>query len=183
MSDNGTWLRREIDFLVEESSEPSGRDLTIRVVHRFRSPNVENCQPGEEIFAVILICRGKEYPLRLSLALRLLVDYLGRHRLPQSAAQIELGVRANEFYRRHAANGNRGRALTRTIARSYVKEYIRRLHRALQLAFNEVHLNLDPRKVLEEVKTVGNEIGYALRARCEWVHSDLTTTESQVVWK
>jgi len=50
-----------------------------------------DCLPGEEIVAVSLMYRGREYHLQLSLALRMLFDFLARHsRLPQSARQIEL---------------------------------------------------------------------------------------------
>jgi hypothetical protein len=169
----------EIDFLMAERKELSTRGPSFRIVHRFRMPGAD-CLPGEEILAVSLMHRGREYHLRLSLALRILFDYLARHsRVPQSASQIELGIRADDFYRQHAANGTGRKAVFRRIPRSAVRVYADRLQRALQLAFSEANLRIDPRDVLMELRTVGNEVGYQLKAHCEWVHLDLTTRESQ----
>ena len=78
-----------------------------RIVHRFREPGTV-CLPGEEIAVVVLVHKGREYPLLLPLALRILFDYLAKHRgLPQSAAQIEAGLRSDSFYVRHGANAGR----------------------------------------------------------------------------
>jgi hypothetical protein len=182
MSDNLKWLMEEIDFLLAERKELSARGPNFRIVHRFRMPGTD-CWPGEEIFAVFLVYRGREYHLRLPLALRILFDYLARHsRVPQSARQIELGVRADDFYRRHAANGTGRRAVTRSMARSFVRQYARRLRLALELAFEGANLRIDSHDVLIEKKTVGNEVGYQLRANVDWVHLDLATQESQPLW-
>ena len=179
MNDRHKWLKEEIDFLLAEQRELLGRGPSFKIVHRFRMPG-SDCLPGEEIFAVFLVYRGHEYHLRLPLALRILFDYLARHsRVPQSAGQIELGIRADDFYRRHAANGTGRRAVTRGMARSFVRQYARRLRQALELAFEEAQLQFDTRSVLLEMKTVGNEIGYQLRANCDWAHVDLATHNSQ----
>ena len=139
-----------------------------------------DCLPGEEILAVSLVYRGREYHLRLPLALRILFDYLARHsRVPQSAGQIQLGIRADDFYRRHAANGTGRRAVTRGMTRSAMRVYADRLQEALHMAFREASLRVDPSTVLIELRTVGNEVGYRLKAHCEWVHLDLATRESQ----
>ena len=182
MNDSLKSLMEEIEFVMAERKELSARGPIFRIVHRFRMPG-SDCLPGEEIFAVFLVYRGCEYHLRLPLALRILFDYLARHsRVPQSAGQIELGIRADDFYRRHAANGTGRMAVTRGIARSYVRQYAPRLRQALELAFEEANLRIDPRNVLMELKTVGNEVGYQLRANCDWAHLDLTTQESQPLW-
>jgi hypothetical protein len=179
MNNSHQWLKEEIDFLLAEQRELSGHGPSFRIMHRFRMPG-SDCLPGEEIFAVLLVYRGREYHLRLSLALRILFDYLARHpRVPQSASQIQLGVRADDFYRRHAVNGTGRRAVTRNISRSYVRTYAKRLHQAFHLAFQEARLQIDPSDVLVEVKTVGNELGYQLKANCDWVHIDLTTLDTQ----
>lgn len=182
MNDSHKWLKQEIDFLLAEQRELLGRGPSFKIVHRFRIPG-SDCLPGEEIFAVFLVYRGREHHLRLPLALRIMFDYLARHpRVPQSAGQIELGIRADDFYRRHAANGSGRRAVTRNISRSYVRVYAKRLHQALALAFEEAQLQFGPRNVLLEMKTVGNELGYLLKAECAWGHLDLTTQESQPLW-
>ncbi len=182
MNDDRKWLKEEIDFLLAEQRELLGRGPSFKIVHRFRMPG-SDCLPGEEIFAVFLVHRRHDYHLRLPLALRILFDYLARHpRVPQSAGQIELGIRAEDFYRRHAANGTGRRAVTRNISRSYVRVYAKRLHKALELAFQEARLQIDPSSVLLDAKTVGNELGYQLKANCDWVHIDLTKRDSQPLW-
>ncbi len=137
-----------------------------------------DCTPGEEIFAVSLVHRGHEYHLRLSLALRILVDYLARHsRVPQSARQIELGIRASDFYKRHAANAS-GRTVTRHSA-IIVKVYVSRLHRAFSVVFRDAAIGIDLGNVLIRQKTAGNQVDIDCRASCNWVHVDLTSRNCQ----
>jgi hypothetical protein len=134
------------------------------------------CAPGEEIAIVYLVYRSKFYPLRLSLALRMLIDYLAKHsHFPQSASQIEAGMRADPFYVKHGTNAMLPTGLKRRISRSAVKEYVKRLRLALELAFRDVGLNLDPRQVIVSEPTVMNEVGYRLKASVEWFHCSTQT--------
>lgn len=169
----------KVDLLIAEMKHLRLAGPHFLVVHRFRMPGTD-CMPGEEIISVFLMYRGREYPLRLSLALRILFDYFAHHsRLPQSARQIELGIRADDFYKRHAANATGRAVLTRRIPRSAVRVYVKRLHRAFALAFQDAGMRVDPGNVLISKKTVGNEVGYQLKASCDWAHVDLTTRNSQ----
>jgi len=152
---------------------------TLRIVHRFRTPGVLGCLPGEEVFAVFLLCRGHLYQLRLSLSGRLLVDYLARHRhCAQSAAQIEAGIRADEFYQKHAANAIWHLKMIRRIPRSAVKVHIARLRRAFTVAFREAGLRFNPDDVVVARQTMSNEVGYSLKAAVDWIHIDLAADES-----
>ena len=179
--DDLTPVLEKVRLLIAEMKYLRAAGPHFRVVHRFRMPG-SDCMPGEEIAAVFVLHRGHEYCLRLPLAQRILFDFLARHsRLPQSARQIELAIRADDFYKRHAANAT-GRAVTRGIPRSYVKVYVRRLHRAFSLAFRDTGMHIDPRNVLVSQKTVGNEVGYQLKASCDWVHIDLTSCNCQPLW-
>ena len=171
-----------VDLLLAEGKVLRAAGLSFRVTHRFRMPGTR-CMPGEEVAAVSLVHRGREYHLRLSLALRILFDFLARHsRFPQSARQIELGIRADDFYERHAVNATRRKPLTRKIPRSAVRVYVARLRRALSLAFKEAGLRIDASSVLVSRQTVGNELGYQLKANCDWLHIDLTSQNSQPLW-
>jgi len=141
-------LLHYIDLIFAEIAEMRSSGPHFRIYHRFRKPGT-NCAPGEEILAVCFVHRGQEYHLRLSLALRILFDYLARHsRFPQSASQIEAGVRADRFSARHAAAAMGASAFTRRISRSCVKVYIERLRSALESAFHEADLLMDTRGVL-----------------------------------
>lgn len=153
-----------------------------RIVHRFRLPG-SDCLPGEEILAVFLVFRGREYQLRLSAALLIIFNYLARHsRIAQSARQIEAGIRADDFYSAHAGNARGRKALVRRIPRSAVREHVKRLHHALSMVFHEAGLNIDPRRVLLVKETVSNEVQYQLRASFTWSHLDLTARDVQPLW-
>lgn len=161
------------DLLFAELAALRSNGPHFRIVHRFHKPGTD-CAPGEEVFAVCLVHRGREYHLRLSLALRIMFDYLARHScLPQSARQIEAGVRATRFYSEHASNATGRAPFTRTIPRSSVRVYIQRLRSAIEDAFREAGLLMDAHAVLLSQETVMNETGYRLKASFEWTHIDV----------
>ncbi len=64
-----------IDLLLAELRVLAAQGPNLRIVHRFREAGML-CGPGEEVFAAYLVHRGQLYPLRLSLALRMLLNYL-----------------------------------------------------------------------------------------------------------
>ena len=163
----------EVDVLVAEIRALNSGGPHFRILHRFHQPG-SDCAPGEEVAGVYLVHRGREFFIRLSLALRLLFDYLARHsRLPQSATQIEAGIRADRFYTQHAASARGRGKTTRNIPRSYVRVYIERLRSALKNVFDEAGLSMDVRGVLLSQATVMNEVGYRLKANSEWTHVHL----------
>lgn len=178
LKDSLTPILEKVDLLIAEMRHLRSAGPHFRIVHRFRIPG-SDCLPGEEIVAVFLVYRGREYDLRLPLALLIVFDYFAHSRLAQSARQIELGIRASDFYRRHAENATGGAALTRRITRSAVKEYIKRLHRALSIVFQEAGMNIDPSKVLIIQKTVGNEVRFLLKATISYTHIDLSSRDAQ----
>jgi hypothetical protein len=183
MRDSLTPVVEKVDLLFAEMRLLRSAGPHFRIVHRFRMPGSSGCQSGEEVFAVFLVNRGCEYQLRLSLTQRLIFDYLANHsRLAQSARQIELGIRADDFYKFHAKNANGRTTLTRRIPRSSIKEHIRRLHYAIELVFQDAGLCVDPRNVLIVQDTVGNEAGYRLKATCTWTHINLTSRNAQPLW-
>lgn len=163
-----------MDLLVAEMNHLRAVGPHFRIVHRFRLPG-SDCLPGEEVSAVFLVHRGREHQLPLSPTLLVLFDFLARHsRTAQSAKQIELGIRADEFYRQHAKNATGRCALVRRVPRSAVREHIKRLHRSLALVFQEAFLPLNPLSVLVVEKTVSTYVGYRLRASYRLTHLDLS---------
>jgi len=177
-----TAVLSKVNLLLAEVRHLRSAGPHFRIVHRFRIPG-SHCLPGEEVVAVFLVYRGREYQLRLSPALILLLDFLAHHsRIALSAKQIELGIRADEFYRQHAKNANGRPALVRRIPRSAVREHVKRLHHALALVFHEANLPINPGKVLVVEQTVSNEVQYRLRATFRWTHLDLTSRDSQPLW-
>lgn len=170
-----TAVLNAVDVLLAEVRHIRAAGPHFVIAHRFREPGSE-CLPGEEVFAVFLIYRGRDYQLPLATSQLLLFEYLARHsRLAQSANQIEVGIRADPFFREHATNANVKSSLVRRIPRSAVREHVKRVHDALAIVFHEANLPIDPRKVLVVKETVSNEVGYRLRATCHWTHTDLST--------
>jgi hypothetical protein len=152
------------------SGSPNGTTIKFRIVHRFRRAGTI-CLPGEEITAVYFVDRGREMVVPLPLALRVLFDYLAHHRhTPQSAVQIAAGIRASAFYRKHGMNA--GIPSRRKVSRSGVKEYVKRIRHALELALSQKAPHLDVSRLIVSVKTVGNEVQYQLCASVEWVHTE-----------
>ena len=148
-----------------ESSGPR-----FRITHRFGICGSQ-CGPGEEIFAIFLIYREREIIVSLPLALRLLFDYLGRHRyVGQSASQIAAGMRTSSSYRNHARNS--GELSRHKISCSTVKEYVLRTRHALETAIRQTPISLEPNQILVSELTEGNEVQYRLRATVQWLHSD-----------
>ena len=169
-----------MDLLIAEIRHLRAVGAHFRIVYRFRMPGSRGRLAGQEVYSIFLVYRGREYQLRLSLAQRLLFDYLANHRgLAQSARQIELGIRADDFYMLHATNASGRAALTRQIPRSSIREHVKRLHRALGLVFQEAGVAIDPRNVLMVMATAGNEVGYKLKATCTRTYIDLTSPDFQ----
>src|ERR1022692_4850289 len=77
-----------VDLLLAELRLLKSRGPQLRIVHRFREPGMV-CATGEEIAVAYLVHRSKFYPLRLSLALRMLIDYFAKHpHFPQSGTRM-----------------------------------------------------------------------------------------------
>jgi hypothetical protein len=164
----------KIDLLLAERRTLAASGPQFRIIHRYRALGT-TCAPGEEVGGVYLVYRGREFQLRLPVSLLLLFDFLAKHsRLMQAAAQIEVAINSDQFYKQHGANAGTGLKLTRRITRLAVKEYVKRIRHALNMAFQEARVNIDPRVVLVSEPTATNEVAYRLRAKCEWLHIDHT---------
>lgn len=170
MKDQFEGVIQEIEFLLAESAWLRARGPHFQIDHRFRKAGTI-CQVGEEVFAVWLMHQARPYQLKLPLALRILFDYLAHHAThAQSAMQIETGIRGDGFYARHGANASASHRLVRRFSHSAVKVYVQRIREAFRLAFDEARLTLDPSQVLVSERTVGNEVGYRLKATAIWRH-------------
>lgn len=167
-------LLQTIEFVLTERKELRSVGPHLTIWHRFQEPGVVNCSPGEEVFLISLASSRGRVPIKLSLSLRILVDYLARHRhVPQSASQIEAGIRADVFSIRHGCNAMPDGGRTRRICRSAVKVYVDRFRGALGAASTEVGQTLDPKSVLVSEATDGNEVLYRLKASVQWCHLPL----------
>jgi len=168
MSNNFVPVARGVELLLAEMKEIEAAGPQLKILHRFWKPGTI-CLPGEEIAMVCLVYRAREFPVRLSLSSRILVDYLARCRLPQTAAEIERAVRRDPFYMRHGANGKPGTQV-RMIKRRAVKVFIQRIRQALGAAFQEAGLRLSPHAVVRSESSDTNITLYRIRASIEWVH-------------
>jgi hypothetical protein len=170
MNDEFAEVAENVELLLFELRTLRVGRCRFRIAHRFQIRGVD-CAPGEEIAAVHLMYRSREFPLRLRGTLILLFDYLARHsHLPQTASQITAGMRADPFYQRHAANAVSYVPQPRKISRSSVKVYIERLRAALAQTLRDAQIPLDPYAVIASEETVSNQVGYRTRATFEWLH-------------
>jgi len=173
-------VAEQADVLLAELTQLAQNGPRLRITHRFQLAGTL-CRPGEEIWAISLICRERETPLPLSLALRQVLNYLAETRhVPQNASQIAAGMRRSAFYIKHGMNS--GVPSRRKISRSAVKEYVKRIRRALALAFGEAGLRLDPNRILVSKTTMGNEVHYQLRAAIEWMHLGESSPHDNSRW-
>jgi hypothetical protein len=149
------------------SFDQSGPQIVI--LHRYRLGVAGiGCQPGEEVAQLLLVHDSRRVNIQLPLGPRLLFDYLARTKhLPQSATQISSSIRLSRFYSQHGKNS--GIVSNRKIGQRSVKEYVKRIRRALAMTFEEAGLHLDPKAILVSYP-VSNEVRYKLKAHIEWVH-------------
>jgi hypothetical protein len=169
MLDKHVSLIQEVDLLIAEAAQLKEGGPCFTIFHRHWVPGTVCC-PGEEVSVITLAHRAHEIFLPLSLAERLLFDYLGHLRLPQSASQIEAGMRA-EFYARHGWHASMSSKQTRKFARSGIRVYVQRIRKVLARGFRKAGVHLDPAEVLISERTVGNEVTYRLKGSVEWLHS------------
>ena len=164
---------RTIDLVLAEQRELAAAGPHLTIWHRFQVPGTE-CMPGEEIWTISLDGPRRHVPLKLSLAIRILLDYLAHHRhIPQSASQIEAGIRSDPFYTKHGSNVRASTRQMSNICRSLLKVYVPRFHDALENASVDAGLMLDLDLVLISEPTDGNELLYRLKARVDWRHIPL----------
>lgn len=174
---NGAPVIEAVDLLRTELREINAGRLLFRIMHRFHPAGADDCVPGEEVFAIVLVYRGREHQLRLSPALLLLGDYLLRHsRYAQTATQIATGIHESGFHGRSAPAGQR----RHRIPRSAIKEYTKRLRRAIALVLVEAQLRIDPRDILLAKESVSNHVLYQWRAAVEVVHIYSTAKDSPI---
>jgi len=173
-------LLRAIDVVVAEQRELAAAGPHLTIWHRFQQQGTR-CAAGEEVWAVSLDGPVGGVPIRLSLAVRILTDYLARHRhVPQSASQIEAGIRSDPFYFRHGSNVRTSARQTRSISRSMLKVYVPRFRVAFRAASGDAGLLVNPDSVLISEPTDGNEILYRLKARVDWRHIPLGCSDSSI---
>jgi len=164
-------ILRGVDRLIFDLGALEQNGPRIVVVHRFRlRVSGEGCHPGEEVARVLLPRASQPIDIHLSLGPRLLFDHLARTRhIPQSATQVSRSMRHSQFVNQHGRNA--GFLSLRKVNPSSVKEYVKRIRKALGEAFEEAQLPIDPTAVLVS-RAVSNEVRYVLRSRIEWVHVD-----------
>ena len=170
MSDQFDPIIVGVDLLLAELARLASRGPHFLIVHRFRRLGTD-CNSGEEVAGIWLMHRGRRFTLRLSTAPAILFDYLARYRwLPQSATQIETGMRDDRFCARHAANTTMAGRKRRRVSRIAVKQYVKRIREALRMTLAEAGITLNPSDILVSEPTTTNEVRYRLRATFHWSH-------------
>lgn len=167
MSNEFSRVVEEVVVVVAEIKELATVGPHFRILHVFNEHG--NCLPGELVALVCLVYRSREFPVRLSVALRILFDFLARHRLSQSAAEIAVRMASDPFCMHHGANSKTASKRTRKFSARGVKVYMMRLRCALQHTFREAGLKLDVSEVVVSEPTESNQVSYRIHGSFEWV--------------
>jgi hypothetical protein len=153
---------REIDFLLHESSMLRATGPRIQILYH-------DHESRAEVAMVSLVHRSRIYPLRLAPGARILFDYLAKHRLPQSAAQIQAGI--HSLYGIHPFDGGGTRRRARRL--SHLKVHVQRIRIALAQAFRDAGIAADPYRVLISEPADGKTVLYSMRCSIEWLIESL----------
>jgi hypothetical protein len=157
-------ILQEVDFLLAEAAASRANGPRIQILYCLRDD-------GIEVAMAFLVHRSRLYPVRLASRGRILLDHLARHRLPQSAAQIQASIRSDSFYSSRVFDGGGTRRPARRL--SHVKVYIKRIREALAQAFQDAGIDsVDPRKVLISEPANGSTVLYSLRCSVEWTYDE-----------
>ena len=156
-----------IDLVIAEMDQLQRDGPCFEIIHRYSQGG---CAPGEETNAIFLVHGGRFFQVPLSLAQRLLFNFLADHRrIAMDSSQIVSGLAGDWFYRDHAANS--GYRQFKKIRRPTVKVLIQRIREALALTFAKAKLRLDPRDVLRSCPAEGSKrVLYKLQAEIRWHH-------------
>lgn len=170
MNDVLSPLFEEIDVAIVEAKRLHATGPAIRIYHGHSPVGAICCCAGEEVCLSTVMHHTREFVVPLTAGPLLLLDFLGRTRWrPLTATQIVQGMASDQFTRQHARFApNRGRRRYH-ISRPCVKTYVHRIRQALEIAFREAELDIDPMAVLTST-AVSNQALYRLHARVDWLH-------------
>jgi hypothetical protein len=142
--------------------------VCLQITHRFWMPGT-SCAPGEEVFDVSAVWAGRTNSLRYSTKQRVLIDYLSRYRIGQTATQIVDGIESHPFYTHYATNARRFSKPLGRVHRTSIKAEIDVLRSNCVEGFSAFNVDIDPYKFIESIKT-GKEVRYRLRAVIKPIH-------------
>lgn len=156
MLDRATLVSEEIDLLIDEARKLATLGPTFKIVV---APDRSARVYRDRITGIFLMCRGREYAIRLSASHLRLFHYLVFNRsCAKTAHEIAWEISNSPSFVRDDGRPWR-------LARSSIKTFVMRIRRAFAVAFKEAHLTLDAKRVLVSEPTSGNATAFRLRAR------------------
>jgi hypothetical protein len=160
-------LLEAVDLLLSEMNNFERNGPCFQIIHRFSQGS---CAPGEEISTILLAYNSNLYQLPLALSQRFVFDFLAQHRrIGMDSSQIVSGLSSDWFYRDHAANS--GHRQLKKIRRPTVKVLVQRIREAMESAFAEAKVKVDPYEVLCSCLAEGSKrVLYKLHADVRWQH-------------
>ena len=168
MSITSLRLVEEIEFLAAEQRQIRAVGPHFAVFYKFGKRDSLR-GPSREVRSVVLVCRAKEYVLRVSPSDLLLFAHLACHRLPESATQIAAGTSEETLYVTRGTGGRLGSQRVSSLRAPSVKVHAQRLRRAMKVTFGEAGLSVDHSRVLISEATDGRRCLYRLKATVQWV--------------
>ncbi len=154
MLDRTELIVEEVDLVIDQAKRLATIGPTFMILL------ASDCLVGayrDRIVGVFLVYGGREFAIQLSPShLRLFHVLVVSHPWAKTADQIAWQISQSRSY---ARNGRPWR-----LARTSVKTFMMRIRKALERAFAEAHLAIDPKSVLVSEPTSGNATAFRLRA-------------------
>jgi hypothetical protein len=136
------------------------------------------CNPGEEVVAIIVIIRGRKYWVPWSPGHLIFVDYLARHRwIAQDASRIAAQMQLDQFVSQHGSNAPGSCVRTARTSRTAVRKKIERIRGVLQQVFDDEGLDLKASDIIRSEDTSTRSKRYRFRANVTWIHWPLPEGE------
>lgn len=147
-----------------------GEKVEIFIIHDY-TENQDECMPGEEVIAIVLVYRGKRYWVPLGPTHMILFDFLCRNRFcAHDAIWIASHMQLDPLVIYHGTNapGHVGRPARTN--RTAVRQQIKRIREALALLFEEEGLDLDAWDIVRSEESSTRVVRYRINADVSWVH-------------
>lgn len=131
----------------------------------------DQCLPGEEIIAILIVYRGKRYRIPWGPTHLILVDFLCRRRwIALDAWQIAAKMADDPFVQQHGMNamGDHGRP-ART-SRTAVRQQIKRIRDVLAELIRREGLPLNAADIIRSEVTSTRVTGYRIAVDVGWKH-------------
>jgi hypothetical protein len=142
----------------------------VLIIHDY-AEGIDECLPGEEVIAIILVWRGRWYWIPWGPTHLIVGDFLARHRwMGLDAWQISAKMQQDSFVQQHGTNapGNKGRP-ART-SPTGARQQMKRMRDVLADLIADKQLDLTVDQIIRTERTSTGTARYRIVADVSWRH-------------